>query len=66
MKKYETKIVLVTYCDVCGDEIVGNATVFNEGAENERHACHQWNELEQTRCDIKMRQTLQANTLRGQ
>lgn len=60
MKKTEKREVVVVYCDVCGAEIVGNMTVFGQGTENEKHACHGWIEEEETRCDLKLKEQLQA------
>lgn len=58
MKKIEKRSVVVTYCDVCGSEIVGNMTVFNAGTPDEKHACHVWIEIEETRCDLKFQDNI--------
>lgn len=62
MNKTEQRDVVVTYCDVCGAEIVGNMTVFNQGTADKKHACHGWIEAEETRCDLKLKELLQAES----
>ena len=54
MKRLETREVQVVYCDVCGQECIGNYTTFGCGTAHEQHACHSWDEAAQTRCDLKM------------
>lgn len=58
MRKTELREVTVHYCDVCGAEIVGIMTTFNQGLANEKHACHAWIESEEIRCDQKLDQQL--------
>lgn len=60
MRKTELREVVVTYCDVCGQEITGNYTVFHSGQPNEAHACHGWNEAGECRCDDALEQRLLA------
>ena len=55
MKKKETRVVTVYYCDICGDEITGTKTTVNNLGEPDKHACHGWIEGEQTRCDLKLK-----------
>lgn len=58
MKKKELREMIIIYCDVCGKECEGGYSTFNDGTPEEKHACHVWNEAEQTRCDLKMQATL--------
>lgn len=60
MRTTESRTVEVFYCDCCGAEIVGNMTVLNQGQPDEKHACHGWIEEEQTRCDLKLQQSLKT------
>lgn len=60
MRTTEMRLVQVLYCDCCGAEIVGNMTVFNQGQPDEKHACHGWIEDEQTRCDLKLAESLKT------
>ena len=60
MKRTEQREVVVMYCDVCGEEIVGAMTVYDEGTADEKHACHGWIERDETRCDLKLGQMLQT------
>lgn len=65
MRQTELREVVVTYCDVCGDEIVGSMTIFNQGQADEKHACHRWIAAEDTRCDLKLKQQLESEAVAG-
>ena len=43
MKRKEKRTVMVTYCDVCGEEC-GSHTVYIDPAGQEQHACQRFDE----------------------
>lgn len=51
MIKEEMRLVMVTYCDCCSKEIVGNYVTFNRVGKVPLHACTDWSEVQETTCE---------------
>jgi hypothetical protein len=51
MKKVKIVEKTIFYCDICGEQIVGNMVTFDSGTEIETHTCLDWNDsLNHTCC----------------
>jgi hypothetical protein len=61
MKKIEIVKRTVYFCDVCGEEIKGNKVTYNEGTENETHACLDFNEHLGNTCSEELESRLKTN-----
>ncbi|MCC5610739.1 hypothetical protein LC612_29340 [Nostoc sp. CHAB 5834] len=51
MIKEETRKFMVTYCDCCRKEIVGNFVTFNRVGTEPLHACTDWSEEQEATCE---------------